>query len=86
MINVILAIVAMACAIFFAALAVLHSDDLGQMVLLGMLALMVFVGFIWAIVNPDVGTDMFNIFAGTEYLLGITDMFLFVLYCAAHSY
>lgn len=85
MINVIIAIIAMACAIFFAYRAV-HGEDLGQMVLLGLLALMAFIGFIWAIVSPGVDTALFNVFAGTEYLLGITDMFLFVLYCAAHSY
>lgn len=86
MINIILAIVAMACSVFFATIAVRRSDDLGQVILLGILALMAFIGFIWAIVNPGVGTGTFNVFAGTTYLLGITDLFLFVLYCAAHSY
>ena len=88
MTTIIISIIAIVCSALFTNLAVrsFNKDcDLGKVILFGILALMAFVGFIWAIANPGVGTCMFNIFAGTEYLLGITDMFVFVLYCVAHS-
>ena len=85
MMNILIAIVAMACSVLLVIIAVrsFHNDfGIGKAILLGILALIAFIGFIWAIIGP-VGT---TVCSSIIWILSIIEMYLFVLLCVAYSY
>lgn len=84
MMNILIAIIAMACSVLFAIIAVrsFHNDfGMGKAILLGILALISFIVLIWAIIGP-VGT------AVCPYIITwllIIEMYVFVAYLFANS-